>query len=75
MFEKITDRLPLYADYYEQVVKRWDKIEANEHHRKAYETRKLRVAQSLGYVYADIIEFCQDACKIFSSKQGGMFLL
>lgn len=74
MFEKITDRLPLYAEYYEQVIKRWDKVKAQEHHRKAYETRRLRVAKSVGYVYVDIIEFCHDACRIFSNKRAGMFL-
>ncbi|KAK7416638.1 hypothetical protein QQX98_005109 [Neonectria punicea] len=71
MFEKLSDRLPGYAEYHERVVKRWEKILANNDQLEAYEARRLRMAKSLSYIYADIMQFCQECCKIFSTKKGG----
>ncbi|KAK7427391.1 hypothetical protein QQZ08_006160 [Neonectria magnoliae] len=71
MFEKLSDRLPGYAEYHERIVKRWEKILANNDQLEAYEARRLRMAKSLSYIYADIMQFCQECCKIFSTKKGG----
>ncbi|KAF4453686.1 NACHT domain-containing protein [Fusarium austroafricanum] len=71
MFEKLGDRLPGYAEYYERVVVRWKKVSANDGQRASYEARTTRMVKALSYVYADILQFCQEACRIFSTKSGG----
>jgi hypothetical protein len=69
MFELIAERLPAYGEYYERVRERvaagnhnsdWGKDASNE-----------RMCKALSYVYADIVEFCQEACKIFSGNKSG----
>jgi hypothetical protein len=72
MFEKIGDILPGYAEYYERVVQRWTKITATDVQRTSYDIRRMRIFKALSYVYADVVQFCQEACKIFSAKKGGV---
>ncbi|KAI9830344.1 MAG: hypothetical protein M1819_005725 [Sarea resinae] len=58
MFEKIFLRLPSYEDQIRRL------------RGSASSTSQPRLIRALSYVYADIIQFCRDACKIFTNKRG-----
>jgi hypothetical protein len=76
MFERIGDRLPGYGEYCDRVLKRWSKIPTTEEQKTALDNRCQRLVKALTYVYADIIQFCQEACRIFStSKKGRAYVL
>jgi hypothetical protein len=59
MLEKITERLPRYHDHLLYFRERCPDI------------MKERLGQALAVVYKDILQFCQEACKMFMKKSGG----
>jgi hypothetical protein len=71
MFSQLSDTLPGYSEYYDRVVQRWKRTTTTQEQAEALIARQARLAKALSYVYADIIQFCQAACSIFSTKRGG----
>jgi hypothetical protein len=59
MLAKITERLPSYHDHLLRFRECCPDI------------MKERLGQALSLVYKDILQFCQEACKIFMKKSGG----
>ena len=62
MLHRILARLPNYAEHLERL------------RRRAQFQDGSRILEALSYVYADIIQFCQAACKIFTTKRGVEYL-
>lgn len=62
MLDRILARLPNYAEHLERL------------RRRASFQDRSRIFEALSYVYSDIIQFCQSACKIFMTKTGGQYL-
>jgi hypothetical protein len=76
MIQKIGEALPAYEEYYQMFVTRRRKAESEASGSLPTQTlptqiRHHRLYKALSYVYADIMQFCQEACKIFSTKRGG----
>jgi hypothetical protein len=76
MFERIGNVLPAYQEYFEIFMNRRNKRAADKRaaglNFPLNEVCHERVSKALSYVYADILQFCQAACKIFSPKNNGM---
>ncbi|KUJ08082.1 uncharacterized protein LY89DRAFT_742377 [Mollisia scopiformis] len=72
MFEEIGDRLPAYGEYYELVRKRKEATNDNSTGKLATETSNDRLCKALSYLYADIMEFCQEAYQLFSANRKGV---
>ncbi|KAF3025563.1 hypothetical protein E8E14_011236 [Neopestalotiopsis sp. 37M] len=77
MFEKIGDRLPGYAEYYRRVLDRHvfgqsglanPKIDI----KKIPKFESTRVLKVLSYIYKDLLQFCQEACRLFDTKRRGV---
>lgn len=68
MFEKITQRLPVYKEHLKRL-----KIHKKKEPNVAAVSSPAdeRLVKALSLIYADIIQFCQQACKIFATKKGG----
>lgn len=74
MFEKIGDVLPGYAQYFNQIMKRETRGNQDGQVRSSIDDpSRQRISKALSYVYTDIVEFCQEACDIFSSQKRGGF--
>jgi hypothetical protein len=81
MFEKISNRLPAYHEHYVRLLERrkQENVTSDRSGRPTMTAMTVdfsgpsheRALKALSLVYADIIQFCQEACKIFSSKKGG----
>lgn len=70
MLQQIGDILPAYEEYLNIFVnRRTSQMETGI--APALELRHHRLYKSLSFVYVDIIQFCQEACRIFGSKKGG----
>jgi hypothetical protein len=75
MIEKIGQSLPAYEEYVKLVSGRRKKL-ATEFSTSGYDAEPSfpldfwnhRLYKALPYVYADIIRFCQEACKILVPK-------
>jgi hypothetical protein len=64
MFEKMAQNLPAYEEY---VVKL--QFRAQKYGRKPHP----RLLKALAYIYVDIIQFCLDACRLFSAGKNGTY--
>lgn len=74
MFERICERLPGYSEYHDRIVARHKNPSLPMSTPDSPSSlRRGRIVKTLSYIYADIIEFCQDACKIFATKRHGKF--
>lgn len=73
MFERICERLPGYSEYHDRIVARHKNPSLPMSTPDSPSSlRRGRIVKTLSYIYADIIEFCQDACKIFATKRHGV---
>lgn len=72
MFEKISNRLPGYAEYYQRLVERHQLRTAWGSEAVDFVSNPNRAATALSYIYSDITQFCQEACKVFASRQRGV---
>jgi hypothetical protein len=63
MFQEMNRKLPNYALRVELIRSRADKMSWRRTHE--------RVFKSLSLVYVDILQFCHDACRLFSKKRRG----
>jgi hypothetical protein len=84
MLDKISSRLPLYHDHYDQYLKRRQKDTSGPGATRAtgphplansLEQSSQRIMKTMSLLYADIIQFCQEACSIFSKRAGGWLIL
>lgn len=77
MFEKIGNRLPGYAEYYERLLAR-HVSETSEQNTPESDIKNVpkfespRVLRVLSYIYTDLMQFCQQACQLFSTKKRGV---
>lgn len=69
MFERIGSRLSSYKEHFEHIVERRQRMSQSDG--SSLYSSQSRLAMALSYVYADIIQFCQSACKLFMVKKGG----
>lgn len=69
MFERIGSRLPSYKEHFECFVERRKRL--SQSGGTSLDGAQSRLAMTLSYVYADIIQFCQSACKMFVTKKSG----
>ncbi|KAF2645315.1 hypothetical protein P280DRAFT_531385 [Massarina eburnea CBS 473.64] len=69
MLQRIAELLPAYEEYFKLFVNR-HKTNNNQTTTFVPQLRHHRLYKALAYVYADIIQFCQEACKIFGTKRG-----
>lgn len=67
MIEKMTISLPAYEDYLESLHSR--AIRARQEQKD--HNVSSRLLKALAYVYADILQFCQEACELFSNSGRG----
>jgi len=63
MFENMGMLLPAYEEYVHDLQAR-----AQQRGREV----SSRLLKALAYVYTDLIQFCYDACKLFSKKWSSM---
>ncbi|KAK8078858.1 hypothetical protein PG994_002665 [Apiospora phragmitis] len=66
MLEKISYRLPGYAEYYQKLVHR------RQQNIMDGDISTLTSNRVLSYIYTDITRFCQEACKPFSTRRRGI---
>jgi hypothetical protein len=66
MFENMGLLLPAYEEYVQEL-----RIRVQQARREV----SPRLLKALSYVYSDLIQFCFDACKLFSKKRSSMFTL
>ena len=64
MFGNIAERLPQYKEHI-------GRLQSRRNNDRGDTMSLTRLLGALSYVYADIIQFCQDACRIFSTKRKG----
>ena len=67
MIEKMTVSLPAYEDYIDTL---YDRPRQPEKDRKKYNMSN-RLLKALSYIFADILQFCQEACELFSKYGKG----
>ncbi|KAJ5428580.1 hypothetical protein N7445_010034 [Penicillium cf. griseofulvum] len=71
MIQRIGEMLPSYEEYFNIFVRRKKTLEEDTGSAMTLELRHHRLQKALSFVYADIVQFCQDACSLFGSKRGG----
>jgi hypothetical protein len=71
MLQQIGDVLPAYEEFFDLFVKRRSSLEKETGIAPSLELRHHRLYKALSFVYVDVIQFCQEACRIFGSKRGG----
>jgi hypothetical protein len=71
MIQRIGEMLPSYEEYFNIFVRRKKTLEEDTGSTLPFELRHHRLQKALSFVYADIVQFCQDACSLFGSKRGG----
>jgi hypothetical protein len=73
MIQKIGESLPAYEEYFKMFMTRRGKTESKIGSALPTEIRYRRLYKALSYVYADIVQFCQESRKIFETKRGSVF--
>ncbi|KAH0559610.1 hypothetical protein GP486_003875 [Trichoglossum hirsutum] len=68
MIQNIGESLPAYGEYFEMFVTHKKKTESEIGSAIPTEIRYHRLFKALSYVYADIVQFCQESRKIFGTK-------
>jgi hypothetical protein len=68
MFEKISEMLAVIPKKLPKYLAHFNKIE-----RRCPENLKQPLVQALAYVYADIVQFFQDICRLFTNEYGCKF--
>jgi hypothetical protein len=66
MFENMAMQLPAYEEHIKELKER-----AQQQGREV----SPRLLKALAYVYSDLIQFCFDACRLFSKKRSSMLVL
>lgn len=61
MLERMREQLPSYHDH------------ALRLHDDCPEALKSHLGKVLAFVYADVLQFCQDACMLFRSSHSGKY--
>ena len=80
MFAQISEKLPRYSRQFDLISDRGRRREEDRGagHWKWLDTKwdsyYISLAKSLGYVYQDILVFCQDACSILPRQGLGIIL-
>ena len=64
--EKMTMSLPAYEDYIDTL---YDRARPEKDGKKYNMSNRL--LKALSYVFADILQFCQEACELFSKYGKG----
>lgn len=67
MIEKMTVSLPAYEGYIDTF---YDRARQPEKDRKKYNMSN-RLLKALSYIFADILQFCQEVCELFSKYGKG----
>ena len=70
MIQRIGEMLPSYEEYFDLFIRRKKTLE-DTGLTLNLELRHHRLQKALSFVYADIVQFCQDACRLFGSERGG----
>lgn len=71
MLQQTGEVLPAYEEFFNIFVNRRKSQEKETGIAPTVELRHHRLYKALSFVYVDIIQFCQEACRIFGSKKGG----
>ena len=71
MIQRIGETLPSYEEYFNLFVRRRKSTTEDTGSTFTLGLRHHRLHKALSFVYADIVQFCQDACRLFGSKRGG----
>lgn len=66
MIEKMTASLPAYDEYVKTLRSRKARQDGNAH------GISNRLIKALAYVFADVLQFCQEACELFSKYGKGV---
>jgi hypothetical protein len=68
MIQRIGEMLPSYEEYFNLFVRRKQALEEDTGSTLTFDLRHHRLQKALSFVYADIVKFCQDACRLFGSN-------
>jgi hypothetical protein len=66
MFEKMAETLPMYEEFIATIRARVLKKE---------QFVPERLLKNLAIIYSDVIQFCQEACSLFTKRKGGCIYL
>ncbi|KAH7308642.1 hypothetical protein B0I35DRAFT_442341 [Stachybotrys elegans] len=66
LFEAMAMKLPAYQEYYDNI---------NAVVRRRGSQAPSRLLKGMGYIYADLIQFCYDICQIFSRQRSKFLFL
>ncbi|ORY15989.1 hypothetical protein BCR34DRAFT_144457 [Clohesyomyces aquaticus] len=72
MIQRIGEALPAYEEYFGMFLRRRKSTQVGSAPVVQIEARHHRLYKALAYVYADVVQFCQEACNIFGKKKGGI---
>lgn len=72
MFEEFRRKLPKYANQVERIRERIGRIRENKE--LGWLNTYTCVIKALSFVYVDMLQFCHDACRLFTKKRRGRWL-
>ncbi len=74
MLEKISNYLPLYEKHMVILTRRASEIVESVDEAAKWRDTMNCLSRSLAYVYMDILQFCDDARRLFPARNQGMII-